>query len=77
MQNLIFVRKVNPSSMVRDPFTGKPLPPSGQLVPNNAYWLARINAGIVEKVRRVQGSAESIPILVNQAEEPKKKFKKS
>lgn len=76
MKNLIFVRKVNPSSMVRDPYTGKPLPPSGQLVPNNAYWLARINAGIVEEVKRAKGSVESIPVLVNESEEPKKKSKK-
>ncbi|MBG5927906.1 DUF2635 domain-containing protein [Providencia rettgeri] len=41
---------------VRCPVKGSPLPETGQEVPNNVYWRARLNDGDVELV--VQKSKE-------------------
>jgi hypothetical protein len=42
----VFVKPA-PGLKVRDPITHKHLPESGREVPDNTYWMRRLNAGDV------------------------------
>lgn len=44
--------------VVRDPYTGVPLPEQGTVVPNNQYWRRRVRAGEIEIVSQDESVLE-------------------
>lgn len=44
--------------LIRDPLTGHRVPPEGKLVPENSYWVRRLQCGDVSLVEKVESNEQ-------------------
>lgn len=44
------VKPVDPTAVIRDPHTKRPLPAEGAEVPENTFWVRRLRAGEVVRI---------------------------
>ncbi len=70
MPTAIFVIPT-PGLQVRDPATGKPLPPEGALVVRSGYWTRRRNDGAVTITDPPHDKAQRKATAAPDKEEPK------
>ena len=48
------VKPVDPNAVIRDPHTKRQLPPEGDEVPENSFWIRRLRAGEVVRVETTE-----------------------